>query len=121
MNKTQRDANNEETNDVNNYFNFSNVFECGRNVLDKLDVSYKRACMAIQSTISDSTIFDSEERVDAKRKSKKRVDVISDSNKQVEAVSEAKAHRDYSFKNEFETMNISGSRINPDSRINLDS
>ena len=29
-----------------NYFNAFNIFECGRNVLDRIDVSYERACMA---------------------------------------------------------------------------
>ena len=28
------------------YFNAFNVFECRRNILDRLDVSYERACMA---------------------------------------------------------------------------
>ena len=27
------------------YFNAFNLFECGRNILDRLDVSYERACM----------------------------------------------------------------------------
>ena len=29
-----------------NYFNAFNVFECGRELLDRLEVSYERACMA---------------------------------------------------------------------------
>ena len=29
-----------------NYFNSFNVFECGRKILDRLDVSYEIACMA---------------------------------------------------------------------------
>ena len=29
-----------------NYFNAFNVFECGRKLLDRLDVSYERTCMA---------------------------------------------------------------------------
>ena len=29
-----------------NYFNAFNIFECGRKLLDRLDVSYKIACMA---------------------------------------------------------------------------
>ena len=92
-NKTQRSENNEVTNNVTNYFNVFNVFKCGINILDRLDESYKRACISIQSTISDSEISDSEEQVDAKNKSEKRVDVISNSDKQVDAVSEAKAYR----------------------------
>ena len=64
----KKDAKNEVTYDVTNYFNSFNIFDCGRKFLDRLDVSYERACMAIQSAISDSTIFDSEEQVDAKRK-----------------------------------------------------
>ena len=89
--------------------------------MDRLDVSYERACMAIQSKISNYVFFDSEEQVDTKRKLEEQVDAISDSKEQVDAVSEEKAYRDYNFKNEFETMNIfeqennSGSRINPDS------
>ena len=84
-------------------------------------MSYERACMAIQSTISDSAYFDSKEQVDAKNKSEELVDDISDSGERVDAVSEEKVYRDYIFKNEFETMNVferennSGGRINPDS------
>ena len=68
------------------YFNAFNIFECGRKFLDRLYVSYERACMEIQSTISDSTYFNSEEQVDA--------------------VSEAKVYRNYIFKNEYETINV---------------
>ena len=42
----QKDADYEEfsvTKEVPSYFN---IFECGRNILDKLDVTYERACMA---------------------------------------------------------------------------
>ena len=39
----QKDAKIEVTYDVPSYFN---VFECGRNILDRLDVSYERVCMA---------------------------------------------------------------------------
>ena len=81
-----------------NYFNAFNVFECGGNVLDRLDVSYERACMSIQSTISDSAHSDSEEQVVAISDSKELVDAISDYNKLVDAVSVAKAYRDYIFK-----------------------
>ena len=42
----QEDTKNEVTYDVPNYFNAFNVFECGRNILDRLDVSYERACIA---------------------------------------------------------------------------
>ena len=79
------------------YFNAFPVFECGRNILDRLDVSYERACMAIQSTISDSTIFDFEDQVDAKSKSVEQVDAIIDSKEQVDAASKGKEYRDYSF------------------------
>ena len=48
--KKQKDEDNETeyeessvTNDVPMYFN---VFECGKNLLNRLDVSYERACMA---------------------------------------------------------------------------
>ena len=34
VNKTQKDAKNEVACDVTNYFNVSNVFECGRNNSD---------------------------------------------------------------------------------------
>ena len=61
------------TTEVPSYFN---IFECGRNILDRLDVSYERACMAIQSTISDSTYFVSEELVDAVSKGKAYMDYI---------------------------------------------
>ena len=42
----QKDAEYEEssvTMDVPSYFN---IFECGRNILDRLGVTYERACMA---------------------------------------------------------------------------
>ena len=39
----QNNANNEVTNYVPSYFN---VFECGRKILDRLDMSYERACMS---------------------------------------------------------------------------
>ena len=42
----QRGVKNEVTYDVPDYFNVFNVFECGRKLLDKLDVSYERAYMA---------------------------------------------------------------------------
>ena len=42
----QKDTKNEVTYDVPNYFNAFNIFECGSKMLDRLDVSYKRACMA---------------------------------------------------------------------------
>ena len=44
--KKQKDANNEVTYDVPKYFNSFNVFKCGRNILDRLDVLYERSCMA---------------------------------------------------------------------------
>ena len=84
-----------------NYYNAFNVFKCGRNILDRLDVSYERACMAIQSTISDSAHSDSEEYVDAISDYKELVDTISNSDRLVDDVSKAKAYRDYIFKNEF--------------------
>ena len=65
--------------------------------MDRLDVSYERSCMAIQSTISDSAYFDSEEQVYTKRKSDELIDTISNSGEWVDAVSEAKAYRDYIF------------------------
>ena len=74
------------------YFNAFNVFECGRNILDILDVSYERACMSIQSKISNSTHSNFEEQVEAKSSSEELVDTISDSKELVDAVSEAKAH-----------------------------
>ena len=86
------------------YFNVFHVFEYGRNILNRLYVSYKRACMAIQSTISDSAYYDYEEQVEAINDSKERVDVISNPEEQVDAVSEAKAYRDYIYRNEFEIM-----------------
>ena len=46
----QKDANNDTeyeeysvTDEVPSYFN---IFECGRNIFNRLDVTYKRACMA---------------------------------------------------------------------------
>ena len=66
--KKQKYTKNEVTYDVTNYFNAFNIFQCGRNIFDRLDMSYERACMAIQSTISDYAYFDSKEQVDTKRK-----------------------------------------------------
>ena len=66
---------------------------------------YERACMAIQSSISNFAYFDSEEQVYAKKKSGGLVDAISDSKELVDAVSQAKAYRDYIFKNKFQTTN----------------
>ena len=43
VNKKQKDANNKVARNVTNYFNVSNVFECGRN---NPNVSCERACMA---------------------------------------------------------------------------
>ena len=42
----QKDANNEVTYDVTNYFIAFKVFECGRRILERLDMSYERAYMA---------------------------------------------------------------------------
>ena len=42
----KKSAKNEVTYDVQNYFNTFSVFECGRKFLDRLDLSYERACMA---------------------------------------------------------------------------
>ena len=41
----QKDAKNEVTYDVPNYFNAFNVFKCGINILDRIYVPYERACM----------------------------------------------------------------------------
>ena len=83
---------------MTNYFNNFHLFEWGRNILGRLDMSYERACMVIQSTISDSEYYNSEEQVDDINDSKERVDVISDSDKLVDALSESKGKRGYSFK-----------------------
>ena len=42
----QKDANNEVTYYVPKYFNAFNVFECGRELLDRLVMSYERICIA---------------------------------------------------------------------------
>ena len=120
-NKEQKYAQYEVTYDVANYFNNFNVFECGRNLLDRLDVSYERACRAIQSTISDFAYFDSEEQVDSKSKLGELVYATSNSEEQIDAVSKEKSYRDYIFKNEFETMNVFKKENNPGSQINTDS
>ena len=39
----QKDAKNEVTYEVTSYLS---GFECGRNLLDRLDLSYRRVCMA---------------------------------------------------------------------------
>ena len=94
--KNKKYAKNEVAYDVTNYFNVYNVFECQIYVLYRIDMSYERACMAIQSTISNSAYFNSKEQVDG----------IRYSYEQVDALSEAKAYRDYVFRNDFETMNV---------------
>ena len=45
MNEKQKDAKNEVACDVTNYFNVSNVFECGRN---NPDVLCERSCTATE-------------------------------------------------------------------------
>ena len=45
-NTKQKDANNEVTDYVPNYFNAFNLFEYGRNIFFRINVSQKRACMA---------------------------------------------------------------------------
>ena len=42
----KKDTKNEVTYDVPDYFNACNFFECGRNILNKLDVLYERAYIA---------------------------------------------------------------------------
>ena len=42
----QKDAKNEVKFDVLNYFNAFDVFKCGRNILDRNNVSYERLGMA---------------------------------------------------------------------------
>ena len=54
----QKDKENEVTYDVPNYFNVFNLFECGRNILDRLDVSYERAYMATQKEKYFSEMLD---------------------------------------------------------------
>ena len=55
----QKDANNEVTYDVPNYFNAFNVFKCGREILDRLEVSYERSCMATEIEIYFTKMLDS--------------------------------------------------------------
>ena len=81
-----------------NYFNAFNLFKCGRNILDRLDVSYERACMAIRSTISNSAPSNSEEQVDTISDSEELVDTLSDSDKIVDTVSKEKVYSDQIFK-----------------------
>ena len=71
---------------MSNYFNAFNLFEWVIKLLDILDVSYERAYMAIQFTISDSVHSDSEEYVDAISDSEEQVDAISNSEELVDAV-----------------------------------
>ena len=63
--KETNTAKNEVAYDATNYFIVYNVFECGGDILDRLDVSYERACVPMQSTISDCAYFNSDEQVDA--------------------------------------------------------
>ena len=55
----QKDANNEVTYDVPNYVNAFNIFERRRKLLDRLDVSYERACMATPKEEYFTDILDS--------------------------------------------------------------
>ena len=43
---------------MQNYFNAFNVFKCGRKLLDRLDVSYERACMATEIKVYFAKILD---------------------------------------------------------------
>ena len=43
---------------MRNYFNVFNVFECGRKILDRLDVSYKRVYMATPEEIYFTEMLD---------------------------------------------------------------
>ena len=54
-NEKQKEAKNEVACDVTNYFNVSNVFECGRN---NTDVSCERACMATEDNEYFTDILD---------------------------------------------------------------
>ena len=89
--------------------------------MDRLDVSYERVCIAIQSTISNSAYNYSEEQVDSINNSKEQVDGISYSNERVDAKSEEKLYRDYVFRNEFLTMNVFEQENNSGIRINTES
>ena len=42
-----------------NYFNAFKVLKCKRKLLDRLDVSYKRACMATEREVYFANILDS--------------------------------------------------------------
>ena len=44
----QKNAKNEVTYDVLNYFNAFNIFEWGRNILNRLDMTYEWSCMVTQ-------------------------------------------------------------------------
>ena len=46
MRRRKKNAKNEVTYDVLNYFNAFNIFECERKLLDRLDVSYEISYMA---------------------------------------------------------------------------
>ena len=46
--RKQKDAKNEVTYDLPSYFNASKILECGRRILDRLDMSYEITCMATQ-------------------------------------------------------------------------
>ena len=57
MNKKQKDVKNEVACDVTNYFNVSNIFECGRN---NPDVSCEIVCMADEDNAYFTDIHDTE-------------------------------------------------------------
>ena len=85
-----KDASNEVTYDVPNYFNVFNISKGGRKLLNWIDVSYKRVCMKIQSTIINSAHSNSEEQIDAISNSKEHVDAISNSGELFGTVCEGK-------------------------------
>ena len=43
---------------MQNYFNAFNIFKCGKKLLDRLDVSYERACMATEIKVYFAKILD---------------------------------------------------------------
>ena len=53
-NKKQKNGKNEVACDVMNYFNVSNVFECGRN---NPDVSCETACVATEDNMNNLRTF----------------------------------------------------------------
>ena len=57
--KKQKDTKDEVTYDMPKYFNAFNVLKCGIKLLDRLDMSYERACMVTERKVYFTNMLES--------------------------------------------------------------